>query len=311
MTNETEDSGAEPVTMDGQNQEAVHLTPPEVINHGFMRVLKRPAQWLIIIALLISWSAAGIFMFDFVSDEQLTNLQHISSDPMTVVNEAVEGFTDKMSHINDIFNNAHEYVPTVITDPVSAVHQWADASTSFLLGIHESEGVTYFLKPGRDVLDEMNDRVRSLAGYLFHMFEDLLDAVIVNPLEKVAGAAANISDAVKVILSSFTGMFKGVEVWIPKTSTSPMELASDVLEGAQNLKNNIVTHVSNLFSGDEGGVSDINFDPMKVVTDTVEEFSDRRDMFLAYLSNILMEDKDDTPHVIRRKGEFLPPKEKG
>lgn len=105
-----------------------------------------------------------------------------------------------------------------------------------------------------------------------------------------------------------------------------MELASDVLEGAQNLKNNIVSHVSNLFSGDEGtttttkhlwvykknktankhfhwisilflffspsgGVSDLNFNPMKVVTDTVEEFSDRRDMFLSYLSNILMEDK--------------------
>lgn len=31
-----------------------------------------------------------------------------------------------------------------------------------------------------------------------------------------------------------------------------MELASDVLEGAENLKNNIVTHVSNLFSGDDG-----------------------------------------------------------
>lgn len=31
-----------------------------------------------------------------------------------------------------------------------------------------------------------------------------------------------------------------------------MELASDVLEGAQNLKNNIVSHVSNLFSSDEG-----------------------------------------------------------
>lgn len=109
-------------------------------------------------------------------------------------------------------------------------------------------------------------------------------------------------------------------VWIPKTNTSPMELASDVIEGAQNLKNNIVTHVSSLFSGDEGitmkditlteikqllliwflfffslfvpgAVSDINFDPMKVVTDTVEEFSDRRDMFLSYLSNVLMENK--------------------
>lgn len=34
-------------------------------------------------------------------------LQHMSSDPMTAVNEAVEGFTDKMSSLNDIFNNAH------------------------------------------------------------------------------------------------------------------------------------------------------------------------------------------------------------
>lgn len=135
--------------MDVQNQEVVHLTPPEVINHGFMRVLTRPAQWLIIIVLLISWSAAGIFMFDFVSDDQITSkrllflylttsltsiyvrwsqcfkiviwkkpcinicfifflgLQHISTDPMTAVNEAVEGFTDKMSHLNDVINNAH------------------------------------------------------------------------------------------------------------------------------------------------------------------------------------------------------------
>lgn len=59
--------------MDVQNQENVHVTPPEVISHGFMRVLKRPAQWLIIIALLISWSAGGIFMFDFVSEDQLTS----------------------------------------------------------------------------------------------------------------------------------------------------------------------------------------------------------------------------------------------
>lgn len=39
-------------------------------------------------------------------------------------------------------------------------------------------------------------------------------------------------------------------VWIPETN--PMELASDVLEGAQNLRNNIATHVCSLFAGDEG-----------------------------------------------------------
>ncbi|KAK2843069.1 hypothetical protein Q7C36_011284 [Tachysurus vachellii] len=305
MTNKTEASGAGPINMEVRNREVINLTPPRVMNHGFVGVFKRPLQWMIIITLLISWSAAGIFMFDFVSDDQLTNLQHISSDPMAAVNEAVEGFTGKMSNLNDIFSNAHDYVDTVITNPMGAINQWADASTSFLL--HETKGVTSYLKPGSDVLNEMNDWVRSLVVYLFHMFEDLLEVVIFNPLEMVAGAVAKILDIVKVVLRSFTGMFKSAEVWIPKTSTSPMEIASDVLEGAQNLKNNIVS----IFTGDEGVVSDLNFDPMKVVTDTVEEFSDRRDMFLAYLSNILMADKDDTPHVIRRKGEFLPPKEKG
>lgn len=133
--------------MDARDQEVVHSTPPQVINHGFVRVLKSPVQWLVIITLLISWAAAGIFMFDFVSDDQLTSkrldkneyinpsvfmsddhgaqerssemrshvfscfvfidLQHISSDPMTAVNEAVEGFTDKMNHLNDIYNNVH------------------------------------------------------------------------------------------------------------------------------------------------------------------------------------------------------------
>lgn len=40
---------------------------------------------------------------------------------------------------------------------------------------------------------------------------DLLDAVVLNPLEMVADAAAYISGIVKDVLSSFTEMFKGVE----------------------------------------------------------------------------------------------------
>lgn len=40
---------------------------------------------------------------------------------------------------------------------------------------------------------------------------DLLDVVILNPLEMVADAVASISDIPKVILSSVPGMFKGIE----------------------------------------------------------------------------------------------------
>lgn len=42
-------------------------------------------------------------------------------------------------------------------------------------------------------------------------FLDLLDVVILNPLEMVAEAAANVLVIAKGILSSFTEMFKGVE----------------------------------------------------------------------------------------------------
>lgn len=42
-------------------------------SHGFLRILNRPAQWLIIISLLISWSVAGVVMFDFVTDDQVAS----------------------------------------------------------------------------------------------------------------------------------------------------------------------------------------------------------------------------------------------
>uniref|UniRef100_A0A3B1IS51 Uncharacterized protein n=1 Tax=Astyanax mexicanus TaxID=7994 RepID=A0A3B1IS51_ASTMX len=74
--------------MDPQNKEAVQPGSPKASSHGFMRVLNRPAQWLLVITLLVSWSAAAVYMFDFVSEEQLikytenTNEELNSSRPM-------------------------------------------------------------------------------------------------------------------------------------------------------------------------------------------------------------------------------------
>lgn len=51
----------------------VHPDTLTARSHGFLRILKRPAQWLIIISLLISWSVAGVVMFDFVTDDQLAS----------------------------------------------------------------------------------------------------------------------------------------------------------------------------------------------------------------------------------------------
>lgn len=56
--------------------------------------------------------------------------------------------------------------------------------------------------------------------YLLHSLPclDVLDAVIVNPLEMVAEAVAKTSDKTMVILSSFSGVFKGVEGTRKQTS---------------------------------------------------------------------------------------------
>ncbi|KAL7872804.1 hypothetical protein AOLI_G00118750 [Acnodon oligacanthus] len=132
--------------MDGQNEDAVQPSSPKVVSHGFMRVLNRPAQWLIIIALLVSWSAAGIFMFDFVSDTQMTR----------------------------------------------------------------NEGVAGVFKIGTGALDEVNDWVRAPVGHLFHMFEDTLNVVIVQPLEMVGEGATFISDVAVAISNSVSGLFKGI-----------------------------------------------------------------------------------------------------
>lgn len=42
-------------------------------SHGILRIMNRPAQWVVIITLLISWSIAGVVMFDFVSDDQIAS----------------------------------------------------------------------------------------------------------------------------------------------------------------------------------------------------------------------------------------------
>lgn len=52
---------------------AVHPFSQMAGTHGFLRIMNRPAQWVVIITLLISWSIAGVVMFDFVSDDQIAS----------------------------------------------------------------------------------------------------------------------------------------------------------------------------------------------------------------------------------------------
>ncbi|KTF92431.1 hypothetical protein cypCar_00008111 [Cyprinus carpio] len=351
-------------------------------SHGILRIMNRPAQWVVIITLLISWSIAGVVMFDFVSDDQIASIQDFGSDPVLAVSKAIEGIENWINHMNDMLYDAHEYITEIIFNPREAISLAADSSVSYLSGIFSADGdsgVTETVKYGGTVLDEATEWIRTPVSYLFHLFEDILD-IVITPVDMVTEVAVQILSGIKTIIQYISTMFGGIEgdtgitetvklggtlldevtewirfpvgylfhlfegildvaiiypgdiateavlqilsgiktisstifgyleVWFPKMSTGPAELAEIVVEKATDIKTTVSNYLTSLFAVDEGGIPDISFDPMKVVTDTVEEFADRRDMFLAYLSN--MEDKDDTPQVIRRKGEFLPPMEK-
>ncbi len=52
---------------------AAHPDSLTARSHGILRIMNRPAQWVVIITLLISWSIAGVVMFDFVSDDQIAS----------------------------------------------------------------------------------------------------------------------------------------------------------------------------------------------------------------------------------------------
>ncbi|XP_056333270.1 uncharacterized protein LOC130244763 [Danio aesculapii] len=432
---------------------AVHPEFLTARSHGFLRIMNRPAQWVVIITLLISWSVAGVVMFDFVSDDQIASIQDLGSDPGLAVNKAIEGIENRINHMNDVFNDANEYIAELIYNPKEALYSAVDSSLSyvtemltpdeliietvkyggtvfdeatewvrfpvcFLFHLFEdildivftpvdllseavvqilsgikaiaqylsnmfegTKGITDIAKLGGTLLDKVTDCIRFPVGYLFYLFEAILDVTIIYPADMASEAFLQILNVIKDTLASIFGFLKGdaditetaklggavldtvtdwirlpvgylfylfeaildvtiiypadmaseaflqvlnvikntlstlfgfLEAWFPKMSTRPTELVEKVAEEATDVKTTMSNYLSSLFAGDEDGIPDVTFDPMKVVTDTVEEFADRRDMLLAYLSNMLMEDKvsDETPQVIRRKGEFLPPMEK-
>ncbi|TRY89341.1 hypothetical protein DNTS_003609 [Danionella cerebrum] len=99
----------------GSQVRAAHPESLTVGSHGILRLMNRPAQWVITITLLISWSFAGVILFDFVSEDQIARIQDFGNDPMLAVNKALEGIEHRMNLMNDMFNNAQAWFPTMTT----------------------------------------------------------------------------------------------------------------------------------------------------------------------------------------------------
>uniref|UniRef100_A0A8C7LTR4 Triadin n=1 Tax=Oncorhynchus mykiss TaxID=8022 RepID=A0A8C7LTR4_ONCMY len=105
------------MVIESKNGEAGH--PPARVTKrtatdDLYTTFSSPMAWILVVALVVTWSCVAIIMFDLMDYKGLTgvspppavrkvikdagrsrgSIQHISSDPMKVVNEAVEESTD-------------------------------------------------------------------------------------------------------------------------------------------------------------------------------------------------------------------------
>ncbi|CAB1340245.1 unnamed protein product [Coregonus sp. 'balchen'] len=86
------------MVIESKNGEAGHPTArvtKRTVTDDLYTTFSSPMAWILVLALVVTWSCVAIIMFDLMDYKGLTgSIQHISSDPMKVVNEAVEESTD-------------------------------------------------------------------------------------------------------------------------------------------------------------------------------------------------------------------------
>ncbi|DAA26341.1 TPA: triadin [Bos taurus] len=66
------------------------------VTEDLVTTFSSPAAWLLVIALIITWSAVAVVMFDLVDYKNLSasSISKIGSDPLKLVHDAVEETTD-------------------------------------------------------------------------------------------------------------------------------------------------------------------------------------------------------------------------
>ncbi|XP_063764310.1 uncharacterized protein LOC134881102 [Eleginops maclovinus] len=156
---------------------------------------------------------------------------------------------------------------------------------------------------GRDAFSVANDFLSKISGYI----QDVLCAIV----DVILDTIKDIQDAI---------------------GFSPMSAVKRTAEITKEQIDMLVSYVSTMLFGDQGILPEVSVDPMKVVEEAVLEFSDKKEVFVAYMSSLLVSDQGEpaaTPAVkvgtekdetvstpsdiklVHRKGEFLPPLEKG
>nr|XP_035952515.1 triadin-like isoform X2 [Halichoerus grypus] len=66
------------------------------VTEDIVTTFSSPAAWLLVIALIITWSAVAVVMFDLVDYKNFSasSISKIGSDPLKLVHDAVEETTD-------------------------------------------------------------------------------------------------------------------------------------------------------------------------------------------------------------------------
>ncbi|XP_055754842.1 uncharacterized protein LOC129834117 [Salvelinus fontinalis] len=304
---------------DGLNGNVVPPTsPPKAQGFGIYKKLTFSVELVVTIGLLLSWITAGFMMFDVVEYKGVTDIQDVVLDPMKAVNDAVEG-------MSNMFYEAQEcaFAPHLSLDHMNAVKDVKDLFVDFL---SDDDGNFYlsYVDPviiGRRVFNVTNNSICEVVGYIQGTLCVLLDAILDILQALLHAVSINPVDVVHVITdcTSSTGTYiRDLLPGIPQeVNVDPMLVLRRMFGIVVEQKNMLVDYVSNLLIGDQGVIPEMNFDPMKVVSDAVLEIADGKNMFMDYLSNMFMDDKDEPStipasvmHVIRKKGEFLPPLEK-
>nr|XP_031312109.1 triadin [Camelus dromedarius] len=84
------------------------------VTEDIVTTFSSPAAWLLVIALIITWSAVAVVMFDLVDYKNLSasSISKIGSDPLKLVHDAVEETTDWVygffSMLSDILSSEDE-----------------------------------------------------------------------------------------------------------------------------------------------------------------------------------------------------------
>uniref|UniRef100_A0A8C5VRB7 Triadin n=1 Tax=Microcebus murinus TaxID=30608 RepID=A0A8C5VRB7_MICMU len=101
MTEITAEGNASTITtvIDSKNG-SVPKSPGKVlkrtVTEDIVTTFSSPAAWLLVIALIITWSAVAVVMFDLVDYKNFSasSIAKIGSDPLKLVHDAVEETTD-------------------------------------------------------------------------------------------------------------------------------------------------------------------------------------------------------------------------